>query len=81
MTLDLSANIVIQNGSEPLSYQQYVDRLNQEQKGALQYLETDDILWNIPSSLIDKAASRDRLKPFYGDTTVFPLSKQDTISL
>lgn len=59
------------------TFNKYTETLNNEQIGSLNYLDSPDIVWNIPESLTHKVFEDGVLKPFFGDTTVFELTKKE----
>ncbi|WP_028864900.1 hypothetical protein [Psychromonas aquimarina] len=76
-TEPINLNKAVVMKGEPLSHSEYIETLQGEQNGALQYLDSPDIVWNVPDSLKCKVKNNGELTSFYGDTTVFKLSEDD----
>lgn len=73
-TLNLQEPVTMKG--EKWEFSRYTQTLVEEQRGAINYLDAQDIVWNVPGSLIKKVLPNGDLLPFHGDTTVFTLSSE-----
>lgn len=77
--LNLLAPVVMKG--ESWTFERYVDTLRQEQRSCLAWLAGERVEWHVPPGLKDKVADDGRLRPFFGDTVVVPLSDDEMGSL
>ena len=59
--------------SHETSFQEFIERIKEENKGSYDYFTSSGVQWNIPQGLHQKISETGIIKPFFGNTVVFNL--------
>ncbi len=73
--MDLTTDITLPGAAATLS--DYSDQQLKEQKEALDFLLKDKNTWSISKPLKEKIKKSGKLKPFFGDTTIFTVHSKE----
>lgn len=64
-----------------MGYHKYIEKITKEAESSLHALNNEYYIWNPPQSLYNKVDQNGSLRPYYGDTCVLPLWRQDILTL
>ncbi|HPZ08558.1 MAG TPA: hypothetical protein PL110_10630, partial [Candidatus Eremiobacteraeota bacterium] len=59
------------------TFEDYCNTVREEELSSINYLNSSDISWHVPESLKKKVSSSGQIMPYFGDTVVLNLEKED----